>query len=174
MEEIWKDIENYPGYQVSNLGRIKSFKQDKNGIITNGNVSFKGYLRKQLWNENGSKSFAVHRLVAQAFIPNPDNLPQVNHKDENKQNNCVDNSEWCDNDYNIHYGTAIARKAASLTNHPSSSKPIYSIDKDGNKGYFVSVNEVERQLGLSHSNIVRTLKGRTHTCGGRQWFYVED
>lgn len=60
MEEIWKDIENYPGYQVSNLGRIKSFKQDKNGIITNGNVSFKGYLRKQLWNENGSKSFAVH------------------------------------------------------------------------------------------------------------------
>lgn len=95
----WKSIENYPNYLVSDTGLVKN--------CVTGNIKFQGYGKNfneykivQLWKNNVAKQFQVHRLVAQAFIPNPYNLPQVNHKDGNKLNNCVDNLEWCDNSYN--------------------------------------------------------------------------
>lgn len=174
MEEIWKPIEGYPGYEISNLGRIKSFRQNAKGKITYGNKDKKGYLTKALYDTDGfPKTFKVHRLVAQAFIPNPDNLPQVNHKDEDKTNNCITNLEWCDNEYNSKYGTRLQRVSEANRCCPTTSKGIYSVDKNGNKEFFDSIGETERQLGLNHSNIVRTLKGRSKTCGGRQWFYQE-
>lgn len=173
MIEEWKKIEGYEDYEVSNFGRIKSYKQDKNGKITLGNKDKKGYLTKMLYNKDGCKTFKVHRLVAQAFIPNPNNLPQINHKDENKTNNNVSNLEWCDNDYNNHYGTKIERAAVSNYCCETTSKKVYSVDNNGIIENFNSIGEAERITGLSHSNIVRALKGRRPTCGGRKWFYKE-
>lgn len=175
MTEIWKDIEGYNGkYQISTLGRLRSYAQDtKNGKIKTGNKEKRGYLSYLLYDSDGSKSWhKIHRLVAEAFIDNPDNLPQVNHKDENKQNNCVDNLEWCTNDYNIHYGTAIERNALANMCCPTTSKKIYSVDEDGNREYFDSIGEAERKTGNNHSNIVRALKGKRPRCGNRKWFYL--
>ena len=172
MEEIWKPI-GYEGYEVSNLGRVKSYKYDKiNGKIMNPYKNTKGYLQIDL-QLDGRKSenrvnLSLHRLVAIAFIPNPDNLPQVNHKDEDKTNNCVDNLEWCTNDYNAHYGTHIERVAEKIR------VPIYSVDKQGNIEHFPGVREADRivsgkEYGIS-APISMCLNGKRKTAYGRQWF----
>ena len=123
MKELWKDIEGYEGlYQVSSLGAIRSLDRYRNRPSKSGNMyiqRYKGKVLKQTLNDGYftiylhkdgvNKFYSVHRLVAKAFIPNPNNLPQVNHKDENKQNNCVENLEWCTAKYNVNYGTAIER-----------------------------------------------------------------
>lgn len=119
MKEIWKDIEEYEGlYQISNLGRVKSFPRKGTHTTKERIIKFaksnKGYLIAILKNNDVQKAFSVHRLVAKAFIPNPNNLPQVNHKDENKENNNVNNLEWCDNWYNSHYGTRLHRIAKTM------------------------------------------------------------
>lgn len=97
--EIWKTVKDYPNYEVSNMGRVRN----KEGKILCFETTEKGYFRVDLTNNEGRKHFKVHRLVASAFIPNDNNFPQINHKDENKQNNTVDNLEWCTNWYNAHY-----------------------------------------------------------------------
>lgn len=111
--EVWKDISGYEGiFQVSTFGRVRSVtrwinncngKYLKQGIIRRPIMDHKGYLQVGLSKDGIEKKRRVHRLVAETFIDNPNNYPQVNHKDENKTNNCVDNLEWCDNDYNCHY-----------------------------------------------------------------------
>ena len=118
MNEEWRDIRGYEGkYQVSNLGRIKSLK-DSHGNYREKILKFKlevsGYLQVHLYLENKVKAFKIHRLVAEAFIPNPNNLPEVNHKDENKENNRVDNLEWCDRKYNINYGTRTQKASEKM------------------------------------------------------------
>lgn len=101
--EIWKDIEGYEGlYQVSNEGRVKSVR--RNVILTPSSNGI-GYLHVVLSIDGKQKTFYVHRLVAEAFIPNLDNLPEINHKDENKANNSTENLEWCHHKYNSNYGT---------------------------------------------------------------------
>ena len=174
MDEFWKDIPGYNGrYEISSHGRIRSYAQDrKTGRIKTGNLSLKGYLEILLYDGRGGKKwYPVHRLVAQAFIDNPDNLPQVNHKDENKQNNNAENLEWCTNEYNVCYGTKIKRTAEANRCCKTTSLKVYSVDEHGHKEYFDSIGEAERNTGLSHCNIVRNLKGRAHTCGKRHWFY---
>ena len=174
MEEIWKDISGYNGkYQVSNLGRVKSYAQDpNNGKVKIGNRTAKGYLTFLLYDENGDKKWCpVHRLVASAFIDNPHHLPQVNHKDENKENNRADNLEWCTNEYNAAYGTKPDRMSKANRCHKSTSLKICSVDPSGKVECYASIGEAERQTGISHSNIIRNLKGRTHRCGNRKWFY---
>ena len=174
MTEIWKDIEGYNGkYQVSNLGRVKSFAQDRlNGKIKTGSFTHKGYLTFALYDNDGNKKFhPIHRLVAEAFIPNPDNLLQVNHKDEDKTNNRVYNLEWCTNEYNHNYGTRNERVGEANKCCPTTSKPVKAILSDGTEEYYQSIGEAERQLGLPHANIVRALKGRRKHCGGRSWCY---
>ena len=113
IEEVWKDIVGFEGiYQVSNTGivrriypnKTKTLKQCKAGGRTN-----KEYLYVSMSANGKYRSSSVHRLVAEAFIPNPERLPQVNHKDEDKFNNCVDNLEWCTSSYNNRYGTKISR-----------------------------------------------------------------
>lgn len=174
MKEIWKEIEGYEGrYEISSFGRIRSYLQNKtSGRIRIGNLTKKGYLSVLLYDENGnSKWCPVHRLVASAFIGNPSNLPQVNHKDEDKTNNRVDNLEWCTNEYNVNYGTRNLRAAEQNKCCETTSRKVCSVDKDGNIAVYDSIGEAERQTGCSHSNIVRTLKGRTSHCGNMQWFY---
>ena len=113
--EIWKDITGYETYyQVSNLGRIRSLRNNrhtllKNPIIRKPYVDKKGYLYVNLRKDTIEKRYAVHRIVAQEFIPNPMNYPEVNHKDENPSNPNVKNLEWCTKVYNVNYGTAIER-----------------------------------------------------------------
>ena len=124
MQEIWKDIEGYEGcYQVSNLGRVKSLdrnvKGNKSNYIRTGKILSpkthrNGYLVVGLCTDRKIKMYYIHRLVAQAFLPNLDRLPQVNHKDENKTNNNVENLEWCSAEYNTNYGTANDRRCESL------------------------------------------------------------
>lgn len=114
MVEVWKEINDYEGlYEVSSLGRVRSL--DRYVSYTNGQIHLhkgkvlrpgvcNGYLQVVLCKNGEVKHPLVHRLVAEAFIPNPDNLPQVNHKDENPSNNTIDNLEWCTSLYNINYG----------------------------------------------------------------------
>ena len=112
--EVWKTIKDYPDYMVSNTGKVKSLdrylKQPKSGFrkkegrILSPMINKKGYPYVHLSKDGKSVSKRIHRLVAEAFIPNPDNLPIVNHKDEDKTNNHVSNLEWCTNKYNSNYG----------------------------------------------------------------------
>ena len=123
MQEIWEDIEGYEGlYQVSNKGRVKSLSRlvvrvgkpnyiTKEKILKCSELKGTGYPSVRLGSNNNFKSMLVHRLVAQAFIPNPNNLPCVNHKDETRNNNDVRNLEWCTQKYNCNYGTARQRNS---------------------------------------------------------------
>ena len=117
-KEIWKPIDGFEGlYEVSNLGRIKILQKTRSDgkvykeklmkISTNGS-----YCEVSLHKEGKASHHLVHRLVAKAFIPNPEGLPQVNHIDENKTNNCVENLEWCTAKYNSNYGTRAKRLRA--------------------------------------------------------------
>lgn len=122
-KQIWKDIEGFEGlYQVSNTGRVRSLNYLHTGKtkVMKQNTDKDGYRNITLKNNNKCKTYFIHRLVALAFIPNPLNLPQVNHIDENKTNNAVWNLEWCTQEYNINYGTrnkriSEARKGRQFT-----------------------------------------------------------
>ena len=110
MDEIWLNIMGYEGqYQVSNTGYIRSIK--RNRILKPTNIN--GYLQISLSNQGKIKKCLIHRLVAEAFLPNPNNLSQVHHKDENTFNNNVNNLEWCNVTYNNNYGTRNARISSS-------------------------------------------------------------
>ena len=162
MKEIWKDKKDYEGlYMVSNWGRVKSIKFGKERIlkpVTNSS----GYLLVNLCKDGKVKAFTVHRLVAEAFLPNPHNYPCVNHKDENKQNNNVDNLEWCTHEYNINYGTRTER----------CSKPVLQYTLDGE---FVreweSAIQAEREGGFSNSHIISVCKGKRPHHKGYIWRY---
>lgn len=120
MKEIFKDIPNYEGlYQVSNLGNVYSVR--KKICLKPFNVCG-GYKRVTLCSYGVYKHILVHRLVAQAFIDNPNNLPQINHKDENKSNNCVSNLEWCTAKENSNYGTRIKRFSEKMKGRVSPNK----------------------------------------------------
>lgn len=133
--EVWKDIEGFEGlYQVSNLGRIKSlprtvraprgcFRQVRERILKY-QVTGAGYALVHLCKPNVQQMVLVHRLVAQAFIPNPLGLKLVNHKDENPLNCSVDNLEWCTHKYNLNYGTCRERMSKSAKAHPRKRDPI--------------------------------------------------
>ena len=172
MKEIWRDIKGYEGlYQVSNLGRVRSLKFDKERVLSAGNCK-RGYLLVVLCKDGKPKPYKVHRLVAQAFIPNPDNLPQVNHKDENPTNNVVSNLEWCDSKYNNNYGTHTERSAKARKNHPNQSKPVFQYTKDGTlvKSY-PSASEVMRQTGYAQGNISACCLGKLPNTYGFIWSY---
>ena len=100
MEE-WKNIIGYEGlYEVSNIGNVRNVRRNTLLKLSKN----QGYIQVHLYKNGIRTGLKVHRLVAEAFIPNADNLPQVNHKDEDKTNNSVDNLEWCDHKYNVNYG----------------------------------------------------------------------
>lgn len=117
--EIWKKLENYEGYAVSSLGRIRS----KRGILTPVKKS-NGYLQVNLRHNKKYKTLLLHRLIAATFIENPNNLPEINHKNEDKTNNCIDNLEWCTKSYNMNYNNLPKRRCKKVKK--------YSLD-----GYFL-------------------------------------
>ncbi len=103
-------IENYPDYTIDHIGNVTSFKRYKNGATLKKRISSSGYVNVSLANEEGSKSFGVHRLVAMAYCGNPEGKPIVNHKDGNKQNNHFLNLEWCTYSENIKHGIQLKKK----------------------------------------------------------------
>lgn len=123
--EIWTPLKNFEGfYEISTYGRIKTVERiiytnnngyiKQNSFIKKQQKHYRGYLTVSLKKNGKIYKKYVHRLVAETFIPNPNNLPQINHKDENKKNNCVDNLEWCDNIYNMNYGSRLKQLSESL------------------------------------------------------------
>lgn len=157
--EIFKDIEGFEGvYQISNLGTVKNIKRNK---IKKNEIDIDGYVRVGLSKNGKQNHYKIHRLVAQAFLPNPKNLPQVNHKDENKTNNNVTNLEWCTNEYNHNYGTINQRIAEKL------SKPVMCIETGE---IYTSVKEARSKTTLNHIDAV--CRGERNKCGGFHWCYV--
>lgn len=169
-KEYWKPVVGYEGhYQVSNFGRVKSIKFGKE-IILKQKQSMDGYYSVNLSKNGIVKTYLVHRLVAEAFIDNPNNLPQINHKDENKTNNNVDNLEWCSYSYNINYGTARERMTEKMINGKL-SKPVLQYDLQGN---FIreweSTMECERN-GYNNTCISKCCRGERKTHKGFIWRY---
>ena len=165
--EIWRDIEGYENlYQVSNLGRVRSLKYNKEKILKPANNGG-GYLKVGLSQNNKTKQYLVHRLVATAFIPNPNNLPVVNHKDEKHSNNSVDNLEWCTSEYNSTYGTRIERITKQT------SKPIYSINITTHEiEYYQSASDAYRKTKIDRGDICNCCRGKYNSAGGYKWYYA--
>lgn len=170
MIEIWKDIENYEGlYRISSWGRVKSLRYGKERILKPANVD--GYLRVCLYKDGEPKWFKIHRLVAEAFLDNPDNLPEVNHKDEDKSNNNVNNLEFCSRQYNVNYGTGHQRSNETQTNG-SKSKIVLQYNMDGVLiAEYPSIMEVQRQLGFNQGYICHCCNGRFNKAYGFIWHY---
>lgn len=177
--EIWKPVKGYEGlYEVSNFGRVRSFDRvvvDKNGRklhysgkIMTQNKTFDGYPNITLGTYNNKRTITIHRLVAEAFIPNPLNLPQVNHKDEDITNNVCTNLEWCDNGYNVNYGTGNQKRRINS----SKNKKIIQLTLNGDfVAEWQSLREAERH-GFNHGNISQCLTGRIGTYKGFIWKYA--
>lgn len=172
MREGWRDIagyNNYPVYQVSTLGRVISFTRKGSRILKP--FQKHGYLYVALTRNGKRNDFRVHRLVAEAFIPNPDNLPEVNHKDEDKTNNRVDNLEWITPKENANYGNrnrAISQKV---------KKAVARVDPHTGKDLEVydSVTEAASYIGgASKAHISDCCKGKRKTSGGYKWRYLNE
>lgn len=172
--EIFKDIKGYEGlYQIGSNGTVKSLNYHRTGIerVLKYGKHYKGYLNVALCKEGKMKTFKVHRLVAEAFIPNPDNLPQVNHKNEVKTDNRVENLEWCSASYNMNYNDGQKRRGVKKING-NRSKKVYQYTLDGDYiATYPSVNEIERQWGYRIGNIWSCCTGRYKSAYGYKWSY---
>lgn len=193
-KEIWRPVKGYEGvYEVSNLGRVRRLwpisghtRQLKLFLRSEN-----GYVAVNLSRCNRSVIKSVHRLVAEAFIPNPNGLPQVNHKDENKTNNKVSNLEWCDCVYNNNYGTAPKRRSLAMANNPKTSCPIAQGDLNGNTiAIYPSISEAARSTGIAKVQIRHCVSGTPikkrrsdgtiyegyvpKTAGGYKWFLIKN
>ena len=175
--ENWKSIAGYEGlYEVSDLGRVKSLgnnKTRKDKILKPVNSTC-GYLQVSLCKDGHMKQTLVHRLVAEAFIPNPNNLATVNHKDEVKTNNTVGNLEWMSQKDNNNYGTHNKRVAEARLNHPAFSKKVQMFDKSTGEllATFPSTREAERVTGINNSSISQCCNGKLKSAGGYVWRYI--
>jgi hypothetical protein len=177
MLEEWREIKGFEGkYWVSNMGRIRN-KTKVLKVYTDKQE----YVKINLGNKNNAKR--VHRLVAETFIPNPDNLPFVNHRNEIRNDNRVVNLEWCTHEYNVNYGTAQERKAKALRGEVkggyvfkgTSAKKLWQINPITNEiiNTWNSFHEAERE-GFIRASIRRCLRGDRVTHGGFRWEYAEE
>lgn len=196
-EEIWKDVKGYEGlYQVSNFGRVKSLPRHRRA----GNIFYtqKEHIMSQFDNSTGYKYvqlnvgqdkriFFVHRLVATAFIPNPQQLKEVNHKNEIKSDNYVENLEWCTHKYNQTYGTKIERtqrtrklldseqkalRKKNLSHSYGAEKPVLCYTRNGVFiRRFKSISQAARETGSCSSHISACCKGKRKSAVGYAWAY---
>lgn len=176
-----KTLNGYEGlYQISNTGKVKSLPKP----MTNGKGNYyrkekilkpitqdNGYFTVTLYNNKKGVIYYIHKLVAETFISNPNNLPVVNHKDENKLNNNIDNLEWCTDEYNLNYGTRNKSISESMINNPAHSTPVLCVETGIT---YPSMQEVERLLKIHNSHICDCCKGRRKRAGGYHWKYVEE
>lgn len=159
MKEIWKPISSYEGlYEISNTGKVNSLIS---GRILKPWTNNKGYLYVRLTKDGQHKTFSVHRLVANAFIPNTERMEQVNHIDGNKQNNCSENLEWCNDLQNrTHAYKSGLRKMKTIVGIKMFSADGIYINE------FPSISEASRETGINVGNISRCCKGNCKTAGG--------
>lgn len=177
-KEIWKTYPKYPWIEASNLGNIRTkdhWTTDKNG----NKRLYKGHVLKQqhdrhgymqvISSMNGKKFFlSVHRVIATCFVPNPNNLPEVNHKDNNPTNNRWDNLEWCTRQYNIDYKKNFGTSAAELF-----GKPVFAVDLNTGKVLrFETQSEAARKLNVNIGNLNSVVKGKKNSAGG--YWFTED
>ena len=182
--EIWKDIKGFEGrYQVSNLGRVRSLdhvtimrrKGYKDcSVLYRGNMLkpslHLGYYRISMTKNGHKRPYLVHRLVAEAFIPNPNNLPMINHKDEVRSNNVVDNLEWCDALYNNNYGTRNERLFESVCR--PRMRAVLQYDKEGNLiQRFESISEASRLTGIDVQRIHSACHNRERRHGTNGYIF---
>ena len=166
-EEIWKDIKGYEGkYQISNMGRVKSLNYRNTGKekIMKPYDNGHGYLKIKLCKDGKVKKYRINRLVALAFLENPNSLPEVNHKNEDKTDNRVENLEWCSRSYNVNYGTRTEKTC----------KPVFSVDKEsGLIMWWQSVIEASRQTNINQGSIAKCCQGKRKSAGGHIFFYAD-
>lgn len=183
MIEIWKDIKGFEGYyQISNLGNIKGLdrkvksKRSKSGFrivkskLISTHINKYGYVSVRLRKEGKTKAFTIHRLVAIAFIPNPNNYPSINHIDENKLNNNVQNLEWCTVKYNNLYNNRQNKINIKLQLTNKNSKAVLQYTLDGKfLKEFISIRDAARKTGISRSVIKNCCSGILKTGKGFVW-----
>lgn len=166
-KEIWKEIKDYEGlYQVSSFGKIKSLPRNttiKKIRILKPSIDKDGYYRVPLSKNGIIKNYFVHRLVAEAFIPNPNNYPVINHKDENKQNNNSNNLEFCTIKYNTNYNGANIKRGLKQR------KPIYQIKDGVIIKKWDSSTTASKELNINRGNIISCLNSKKKSAGGYQW-----
>lgn len=185
--EIWKDIPDYDGkYQISNYGRVKRLKRNvfvrvlgktveiSTPKILKLNLVKSGYLYITITANNTKRTLKIHRLVAEVFIPNPNDLPEVNHIDGNKENNCVDNLEWCTHKENIQHALKNNLLNDRSGNNNANCKKINQYDSDGN---FIklwnSIYEITKETGFERHGITRCCTSKSKTYKGYIWKYAD-
>ena len=167
--EFWTEIVGYENlYSISNFGRVVSHHWGKHRILRQ-RINHRGYAMVNLTKDGMMKTFRVHSLVAKHFLPNPNGLPELNHKDENKLNNRVDNLEWCTRSYNVNYGTRIERQRAKVI------KGVIRYDKHGVAiAKYDSLTTASRAVGISVQHIAACCKRKISYAGGFIWRYVAE
>lgn len=163
-----RDIKGFEGlYAITSCGKVWSYRSKKFLALYQ---TKSGYLTANLSKNGKSKPYRVNRLVAEAYLENPNNLPYVNHKDEVKTHNWINNLEWCDAKYNSNYGSSRDKIAEKLEGNNNSGKPVICIETGV---VYKSVKEAERQTGIHNSGINRVVNGKMKTSGGYHWKYAE-
>ena len=181
MEEVWKDVIGYEGlYLVSNLGRVKSLERVRwngrtwckfKGCIMHLRISNQGYMMVGLCKDSKQHNCLVHRLVACAFIPNPEGKSEVDHIDTNPRNNCVTNLRWVTSRENSNNPLTLQHHPRTNTNH----KPVVQLTMDGKYiRTWDSARVVEKELGIFGTNVCKVIRGLHGHAGGYKWIYLSD